>query len=53
VVIVGKGHSNNWEDKERGKQYGRVIDADESAVDLSRVTVTVTRNGSRSSPVSP
>jgi len=43
VIIVGKEHSNSW-DKEGGKQYGRVIDADTIGVDLSRATAAVTRN---------
>ena len=43
VIIVGKEHSNSW-DKEGGKQYGRVIDADTIGVDLSRTTAAVTRN---------
>ena len=44
VIVVGKEHSNSWEDKEGGKQYGRVIDADTIGVDLSRATAAVTRN---------
>ena len=44
VIIVGKEHSNSWEDKEGAKQYGRVIDADTIGVDLSRATAAITRN---------
>lgn len=44
VIVVGKEHSNSWEDKEGAKQYGRVIDADTIGVDLSRATAAVTRN---------
>ena len=44
MIVVGKEHSNSWEDKEGGKQYGRVIDADTIGVDLSRATTAVTRN---------
>ena len=43
VIVVGKEHSNSWEDKEGGKQYGRVIDADTIGVDLSRATAAATR----------
>jgi Single-stranded DNA-binding protein len=44
VIIVGKEHSNSWEDKEGAKQFGRVIDADNIGVDLSRATAAITRN---------
>ena len=44
VIVVGKEHSNSWDDKEGAKQYGRVIDADTIGVDLSRATAAVTRN---------
>lgn len=43
VIVVGKEHSNSWDDKEGAKQYGRV-DADTIGVDLSRATAAVTRN---------
>lgn len=44
VIVVGKEHTNAWEDKEGAKQYGRVIDADTIGVDLSRATAAITRN---------
>ena len=44
VVVVGKEHSNSWEDKDGVKQYGRVIDADAIGVHLSRATAVITRN---------
>lgn len=44
VIVVGKEHSNSWEDKEGAKQFGRVIDADNIGVDLSRATAAITRN---------
>ena len=44
VIVVGKEHSNSWEDKEGAKQFGRVIDADAIGVDLSRATAAITRN---------
>lgn len=44
VIVVGKEHSNSWEDKEGAKQYGRVINADAIGVDLNRATAAITRN---------
>ena len=44
VIVVGKEHSNSWQDKEGAKQFGRVIDADNIGVDLSRATAAITRN---------
>ena len=44
VIVVGKEHSNSWEDKEGAKQFGRVIDADAIGADLSRATAAITRN---------
>lgn len=43
VIVVGREHTNSWE-KDGATQYGRVIDADSIGVDLSRATVTITRN---------
>jgi single-strand DNA-binding protein len=44
VIVVGKEHSNSWEDKDGAKQFGRVIDADSIGADLSRATAAITRN---------
>lgn len=44
VIVVGKEHTNSWEDKAGGTQYGRVIDADAIGVDISRATAAITRN---------
>jgi single-strand DNA-binding protein len=43
VIVVGKEHTNSWGD-EGAKQYGRVIDADNIGVDLSRATAVITKN---------
>ena len=44
VIVVGKEHSNSWEDKDGAKQFGRVIDADAIGADLSRATAAISRN---------
>ena len=44
VIVVGKEHTNSWEDKDGAKQFGRVIDADSIGADLSRATAAITRN---------
>jgi single-strand DNA-binding protein len=42
VIVVGREHTNSWGD-EGAKQYGRVIEADNIGVDLSRATAEVHR----------
>lgn len=44
VIVVGKEHTSSWDDKEGGKQYGRVIEADAIGADLSRATASITKN---------
>lgn len=44
VIVLGKEHTNSWEDKDGGKQYGRVIDADAIGADLSRATAAISKN---------
>jgi len=44
VTVTGSEHTNSWDDKDGGKQYGRVIDADQIGVSLRRATVTITKN---------
>jgi len=43
VVVVGREHTVSW-GEEGNRKSGRSIDADTIAADLSRATVTVTRN---------
>jgi single-strand DNA-binding protein len=43
VIVTGREHTTSW-GEESNKQHGRVIDADSIGADLSRATVTITRN---------
>ena len=42
VIVVGREHTNSWGD-EGAKTYGRVIEADNIGVDLSRAVAQVRR----------
>jgi single-strand DNA-binding protein len=42
VIVVGREHTNSWGD-DGAKTYGRVVEADNIGVDLSRAVVQVRR----------
>ena len=42
VIIVGREHTNSW-GEEGAKQYGRVLEAENIGVDLTRATAEVHR----------
>lgn len=43
VIVIGREHTTSW-GSEGAKYYGRVVEAESIGADLTRATVTITRN---------